>query len=300
MVITIVIPTYEPNEMYNDWIQIESGNRCKRSRELCRFLLWIAVNSEIGKIIKWLPELNLICTKLPLWFIQTDRYRESTSSPLFPGVFKNRNELCRCIYQRTVTIIVQKNSWWNASTIAWGQSLIKPTNVRPTDKMRSKNRRFDNHPGDPATPPSSPRVTSRGLRNTRNFILDETSQRIWCLLWIARDLVDVSRYQLCSHYMRRNALCLRHMCRNALVSPRCVEACRAVIPWDWGDHHIELQKSHRCVSRKQHVRDQKTTRAGVSLFFRFSVWVSRVPNSSCTCKICNARLVQGIVETFVK
>ena len=33
----------------------------------------------------------------------------------------------------------------------------------------------------------------------------------------------------CSRYLHRNALCLRHMCRNALVSPKFVEACCAVV-----------------------------------------------------------------------
>ena len=42
--------------------------------------------------------------------------------------------------------------------------------------------------------------------------------------------------------MRRNALCLRHICRNALISPKCEEACCAVVPWDGGDHRIELQE----------------------------------------------------------
>ena len=50
------------------------------------------------------------------------------------------------------------------------------------------------------------------------------------------------------------------------------------------------------VAEKSPMRAQETTRAGVSLFFRFLVWVSRVPNNaSCTCKICNAHLPKRIV-----
>ena len=34
--------------------------------------------------------------------------------------------------------------------------------------------------------------------------------------------------------------CLRHICRIALVLPKCVEACCAVVSWDGADHRIEL------------------------------------------------------------
>ena len=72
----------------------------------------------------------------------------------------------------------------------------------------------------------------------------------------------------CSRYMRRNALCLPHMCRNGLASPKCVEACCAVVSWDGADHHIKLQKGRL-------MRVQKITRADVCV----------------TCVICRNALV---------
>ena len=58
-----------------------------------------------------------------------------------------------------------------------------------------------------------------------------------------------------------------------------------------------LRSPYRIAERSP-MRVQETARA---VFFLFSVWVSRVPNiASCTCKICNAHLVQRSVETFVK
>ena len=92
----------------------------------------------------------------------------------------------------------------------------------------------------------------------------------------------------------RVALCLRHMCRNVLVSSKCVEACCVVISWDGVDHHIELQKG-----RLMWV--QKLTRADVCVTFVETLWFRRNvrkpavrlflgmgPITVSNCRKCNA------------
>ena len=83
--------------------------------------------------------------------------------------------------------------------------------------------------------------------------------------------------------MRRNALCLRHMRPNALVPPKCVEACCAVVSWDETDHHIELQKG-----RLMQVQKISPADVCVTLSFVGTLWFRRnCVEASCAVVPCD-------------